>query len=146
MTRPLPLHRQDFEALIPHAGSMCLLDRVVAADEQTIRCEADSHRDPTNPLRNERGLPASAGIEYAAQAVALHGALLRGSDAPVQSGSLAVLSDVRWSVDHLDDVEEPLVVRATLLSGTSGGKQYSFEVGVSAGAPLLCGVLIVALS
>jgi predicted hotdog family 3-hydroxylacyl-ACP dehydratase len=146
MARQLPRDRQEIEALIPHAGAMCLLARVLSADDQTIVCEADGHRDPTNPLRNERGLPVSAGIEYAAQAVAIHGSLQRDVDAPVQSGSLAVLSDVRWSVDRLDEVADPLAVRATLLSGTAGGKQYSFEVSAGAGEPLVQGTLIIALS
>lgn len=145
MTRQLPLHRPDFEALIPHAGAMCLLARVIAVDALMIQCEADSHVDLANPLRNAGGLPVAAGIEYAAQAVALHAALQSEDNGPPKEGSLAVLSDVSWRVDRLDDVAGPLAVRATLLAGTSGGRQYSFEVGAREGS-LLSGVLIIALN
>lgn len=144
MTREPPLERREFEHLIPHAGAMCLLARVLASDAQSIRCEAESHSDPANPLRNARGLPVSAGIEYAAQAVALHAALQRQGGA-VQSGALAVLSDVKWSVERLDDLPGPLRIEATLMAGTAGGRQYSFSVSAAAGDPVLSGVMIVAI-
>jgi len=146
MTRDLPLERQNFEHLIPHAGEMCLLARVTASDARTIRCEADNHDDPANPLRNARGLPVSAGIEYAAQAVALHAALEReGGGGPVQSGALAVLSGVEWSVDFLDVLTGPLLVQASLLAGTPGGRQYEFSVCSGDGVTVLTGVMIVAI-
>lgn len=140
-----PLARTDFEHLIPHGGAMCLLARVVEADPQRIRCEADSHRDPSNPLRNANGLPITAGIEYAAQAMALHAAVGREEGAEVQGGSIAVLSDISWRSDRLDDVDGPLNVEATLLAGTGSGKQYSFAVGAVGAPPLITGVVIVAL-
>lgn len=140
-----PLTRREFEHLIPHAGAMCLLARVVEVDPQRIRCEADSHRDPSNPLRNGRGLPITAGIEYAAQAMALHAAVGRDEGGEVQGGSIAVLTDISWRADRLDNVEGPLNVEATLLAGTGSGKQYSFAVGAAGAAPLISGVVIVAL-
>jgi predicted hotdog family 3-hydroxylacyl-ACP dehydratase len=146
MTAALPFTRSDFEHLIPHSGEMCLLARVVACDDATIRCEADNHADPANPLRNVRGLPASAGIEYAAQAMALHAALQRGGDGPIQSGAIAVLSNVEWTVDLLDAVEGPLCVEATLLAGTGGGRQYSFAVGPREAAPVITGTVVVAFT
>lgn len=145
MTLDLPLERQNFEHLIPHAGAMCLLARVTASDLKTIRCEADNHNDPANPLRNARGLPVSAGIEYAAQAVALHAALEREGGGPVQSGALAVLSGIEWSVDFLDALKGPLLVEATLLAGTPGGRQYDFSVSACDGVSVLSGVMIVAI-
>jgi predicted hotdog family 3-hydroxylacyl-ACP dehydratase len=146
MPATLPLHRPDFEHLIPHSGEMCLLARVVACDESFIRCEADNHGDPANPLRNARGLPASAGIEYAAQAMALHAALQRGGSGAIQSGAIAVLSDVRWSADFLDGVDGPVQVEATLLAGTGGGRQYSFAVGPRDAAPIVTGTVVVAFT
>lgn len=146
MPRELPLHREDFESLIPHAGAMCMLARVIGVDAQSIHCEADGHRDPLNPLRTGGALAITAGIEYAAQAVALHAALQRDDGGAVSNGSLAVLSDVKWTANRLDDIAGPLAVRATLLAGTSAGRQYSFEVGARDGAPVLSGVLIIALS
>jgi predicted hotdog family 3-hydroxylacyl-ACP dehydratase len=141
-----PLHRGDFEHMIPHAGAMCLLARVLRSDEQSIVCEADGHMDPANPLRNAVGLPVTAGVEYAAQAMALHAALQRDGGGPVQGGVIAVLSDVRWRADRLDDVAAPLRVEAKLLAGTSGGRQYEFSVGRAGDEPLICGTVTVAFS
>ncbi len=145
MTRDLPSGSGEIGQMIPHAGAMCLLARVVASDAQSIRCEADSHADTANPLRNVRGLPVTAGIEYAAQAVALHAALQRESGGGVQSGALAVLSDVAWTVEQLDQLAGPLTVEAILIAGTAGGRQYSFSVGGAGGEPVLAGVMIVAI-
>jgi len=65
--------------LIPHAGTMCLLEHVVAFDDTSIRCETRSHLDVNNPLRYKGRLSSLCGIEYAAQAMALHGALKSGA-------------------------------------------------------------------
>jgi predicted hotdog family 3-hydroxylacyl-ACP dehydratase len=146
MTTALPIDRSDFEHLIPHAGEMCLLARVVACDDTGIRCEADSHRDAANPLRNARGLPVSAGIEYAAQAMALHAALQRDGSGAIQSGAIAVLSDVAWTSEFLDGVEGPLSVEARLLAGTGGGRQYSFAVGPRDAEPVVTGTVVVAFT
>lgn len=142
----LPLHRSDFQHLIPHAGAMCLLSHVVACDAESIRCDADSHTDVANPLRNAHGLPVTAGIEYAAQATALHAALQREGGGVIQGGAIAVLSDVSWSTERLDTITGALNVEATLLAGTAGGRQYRFAVGPRDGAPVLIGVLIVAFN
>ena len=102
---PATLDRAAILALIPHQGPMCLLDRVVAWDETRIECVAVNHRDPRHPLRSASGLLASAAIEYAAQAMAVHGALCAGSrrrrSAP---GFLASARDVRLARWRLDDL------------------------------------------
>ena len=74
------LDRVAIAARIPHQGSMCLLDAVLAWDSGQIHCRASSHRQPDNPLRAAARLGAACGIEYAAQAMAVHGALLAPSD------------------------------------------------------------------
>ena len=65
----MPLHDIDIASLIPHAGSMCLLDAVDTYDQQRIVCSASSHRATHNPLRHADQLSIQTGIEYAAQAV-----------------------------------------------------------------------------
>jgi predicted hotdog family 3-hydroxylacyl-ACP dehydratase len=72
---PILLH-DAICARLPHAGRMCLLDRLESWDNESIVCVAVSHRDPGNPLRSHECLPAVGGVEYAAQAMALHGSLL----------------------------------------------------------------------
>ena len=43
------IDKTEIESLIPHSGTMCLLDTVAAWDEQRIRCLTETHRDPANP-------------------------------------------------------------------------------------------------
>lgn len=144
MTSNAALDHNALARLIPHQGAMCLLARVIAYDRQSITCEAESHRDPANPLRAGDALPVTAGIEYAAQAIALHAALRKQDGGPAGRGFLAVLSDVRWTRDRLDDLEGPLLVRAELLADTGGGLQYRFVIGPAGAAPVLEGTQVIA--
>ncbi len=72
----VPLDHAWIAAHIPHQGSMCLLDAVLHWDSQHLVCCATSHRHAGNPLRQFDRLGAACGIEYAAQAMAVHGVLV----------------------------------------------------------------------
>ena len=67
-------------AHIPHHGRMCLLDEVLSVG---VRSEspaaAAAHRAADHPLRAHGRLGAACGIEFAAQAMAVHGALVAGA-------------------------------------------------------------------
>lgn len=114
-------------ARIPHSGRMCLLDRVIHWDERGVRCAATSHRDTDNPLREATGLPVWAGIEYAAQAAAVHSALIHQRPAP-RAGVLAALHNVNASCGRLDEIELELLLDATLLHSDPAGGIYAFEM------------------
>jgi len=120
------LNRAGIAARIPHAGRMCLLDRVLAWDERGILCTAANHRDADHPLRDPGGLPVWAGIEYAAQAAAVHGALTQGAAQP-RRGVLGRLHDVRPGCDWLHEVASPLTIKATALHRDRAGGIYAFE-------------------
>ncbi len=120
------LGRAQIAERIPHGGAMCLLDRVVSWDAGSIRCAAISHRDPANPLREPEGLPVWAGVEYAAQAAAVHGSLVL--EGPARAGVLAKLRDAAPACERLDDVESELILEATLLHRDPAGAIYSFAV------------------
>jgi predicted hotdog family 3-hydroxylacyl-ACP dehydratase len=122
------IDRDGIAALIPHAGTMCLLDRVEAWDETSIRCIATSHRDLANPLAVNGTLGAACGIEYAAQAMALHGGLSRPPDQRPRSGFLISLRGVTLAVDRLDDLEAELVVQAERLAGSENDATYEFSL------------------
>ncbi len=122
-----PLGRGAIADLVPHGGAMCLLDRALSWDVEVIACEADRHRDPANPLRREGRLPAICGVEYALQAMALHGALL-AEGAAQPAGYLSSLRDVSLGAARLDTVAGPLGVRARALATETGGFIYRFEV------------------
>lgn len=112
--------------LIPHAGAMCLLEQVLHCDETTIHCTSRTHLDPENPLRSRNRLHAVCGIEYAAQAMALHGALTKPGRS--SSGYLTSVRDVHWRATQLDSVHEELQVEATCLSADANAAIYRFRV------------------
>jgi predicted hotdog family 3-hydroxylacyl-ACP dehydratase len=116
---------------------MCLLDAVREWNRTWIVCTATSHADPDNPLGDGRVLPAVCGIEYAAQAMALHCGLTTGEGAPPVRGYLGSLHDLSLNVQRLDDILEPLRVEATRLFG--GGHAVSYEFQISANDRVLLG-------
>jgi predicted hotdog family 3-hydroxylacyl-ACP dehydratase len=121
------LTKMDIARLIPHAGAMCLLEEVTAWDEISIRCTAVSHRDPANPLREAGRLAAVCGVEYAAQAMAVHGGLASGGKRPA-AGYLASVRDLTCHAGRLDNVAEDLIVEAEKLMGEGINVIYGFTV------------------
>lgn len=126
------MNRDAICARLPHAGRMCLLDRLDAWDAQSITCSALSHRDADNPLRSHGRLHAVCGVEYAAQAMALHGSLLAGPDTPPAMGYLASVRDLKLDTEDLSRVPEELRIHAQRLSGDAGGFVYEFEIRAAA--------------
>ena len=131
-------------ARLPHAGRMCLLERLDTWDPETIVCWAVSHRASDNPLRSGECLHAVCGVEYAAQAMALHGSLLATPGSPPAIGYLASVRDLRLYVARLDDAGAELRVEARRLHDSAGGFMYSFAVLADA-RPLLAGRAMVML-
>ena len=117
------LTRAQIEARVPHAGAMCLLDAVSAWDATRIDCEAAAPT-PHHPLARDGGVPAVAAVEYAAQATAVHGALIEPDGGP-RDGMLAKLSDVELAAGC---IEGPLQVHAELVSHGAAGCMYRFAV------------------
>ncbi|TCH98011.1 hydroxymyristoyl-ACP dehydratase [Roseococcus sp. SYP-B2431] len=130
-----PILRADIARLVPHQGAMCLLDRAVLWDGSRIVCETERHRDPAHPLCRDGLLPAVCGVEFALQAMALHGALTSGAPQPV--GFVSSLRDLALDADRLDDVPGPLRIEATALVAEAAGFIYRFEI--SAGDRALIG-------
>lgn len=122
------LDKTWIEQRIPHKGSMCLLDEVRSWDELAIVCKASSHRALTHPLREADGLGITVGIEYAAQAMAIHGALLDKDVAEAKVGYLTSTRDVSWQVQRLSDVQGDLEIRAERLSANASNVMYQFSL------------------
>jgi predicted hotdog family 3-hydroxylacyl-ACP dehydratase len=131
---------------IPHQGSMCLLDYVEAWDRERIQCRASSHRAADNPLRAYGRLGAACGIEYAAQAMAVHGALLAPPDcSSARAGFLVSVRGTRLQVARLDDIAADLLVEAICITRSGNNVLYQFSVS-AAGRPLLNGRAAVVLN
>jgi len=124
------LEKTDFIDLIPHAGTMCLLDGVIAWDTDTIHAVSTTHVARDHPLRGEDGLHAVHLAEYGAQAMAVHGALLakaQGATEP-KPGMLVSLRGVQLGVARVDTLHGRLDVYASCLIAEESGAQYSFRV------------------
>jgi predicted hotdog family 3-hydroxylacyl-ACP dehydratase len=115
--------------LIPHSGSMCLLERIVAWDAGRLTAATGTHRRADNPLLRGGRLDSVHLCEYGAQAMAVHGGLLahqQGRRAP--PGLLASLRDVWLAPVAVQDCTGELEVVAMRLFGDGNGWQYEFEV------------------
>lgn len=139
---PATLDRAGIEALVPHTGAMCLLERVQRWDEDSIECAASSHLDEANPLRVDGHLPVEAAIEYAAQAMAVHGGLGGGGGAP-RRGYVAVLNRIEWNDERLDGGGGELRVTAEVLQAGDDSRRYAFRV--EAGGTAVSGDCLVVL-
>jgi predicted hotdog family 3-hydroxylacyl-ACP dehydratase len=129
MVNELPINKAEIRTLIPHSGSMCLLDRVTVWDDRSIICISNTHRDPVNPLRRDGRLSAVHAFEYAAQAAAVHGGLrARSVGLTAPPGYLVALRDAHLHVMHLDDVASPLQIRAHRLFGEAANTVYECQV------------------
>jgi predicted hotdog family 3-hydroxylacyl-ACP dehydratase len=136
------LDRPWIEQHIPHHGRMCLLDEVMAWDAQHILCRSGTHGLPDHPLRARGALSTVCGIEYAAQTMAVHGALKAGAlragvlatdtaraeGGRPDAGFLAALRDVRLHVLRLDDIAVGLTCEATLIAGDGRSALYEFAL------------------
>lgn len=124
----MTLDRNWIASRIPHRDRMCLLDGVVEWDDDHVVCRATSHCDADNPLRAHGRLGVACGIEYAAQAMAVHGALIAAEGTPPRRGYLTSVREVEFRAARLDDVAADLEVEARRRSGDGNLVVYEFTV------------------
>lgn len=126
-------------AHIPHQGDMCLLDRVVAWNKEQLRCTASSHRLTDNPLRANDRLSAVCAIEYAAQAMAVHGALLASAEnTRPRAGMLVSVRETAIHALRLDNLAADLDIEVTCIHRSAANILYRFSVQAD-GKPLADG-------
>ena len=130
----ISLNKTDIAARIPHSGPMCLLDRVVSWNSEAILCEANNHRDTDHPLARDGALDTMAAIEYAAQAMAVHGALIAENSASIAHGGsppmgyLASVREVVCAIPFLHQLTACLRIEATRIAGEETRVLYEFQV------------------
>lgn len=122
------IDRAGVARLIPHAGAMCLLDGVEAYNEMQIRCLTMTHRSADNPLRRDGMLGILAGVEYAAQAMAVHAALNARETGGARQGFLASVRAVQWQVDRLDTIPGALTIQAVSMHAEASRRIYDFSL------------------
>jgi predicted hotdog family 3-hydroxylacyl-ACP dehydratase len=131
---PTTLNHSQIALRVPHRGAMCLLNAVESWTEESIFANAVINKN-TNPLAIEGKLDSTSAIEYAAQAMAVHGALLNEEAAaqgkPQRKPLMGFLASVRSIVCHqpwLDDLNQNLSITATRTAGIESPVSYDFSV------------------
>lgn len=122
------LNAAEIAARVPHSGTMCLLHALHESSDTHVLCSTTSHHAADNPLRSASGLLSCNAIEYAAQAMALHGAMTAASDDPPRGGRLASVRGVRLHVPRLDTIDGALFVHAERVAGDAGQAMYQFTL------------------
>jgi predicted hotdog family 3-hydroxylacyl-ACP dehydratase len=121
------IDRYSIAGLIPHAQQMCLLDGVLSWDGTRMRCTTNTHRAANNPLRRNGRLGILCGVEYAAQAMALH-SVLAADAGPARFGYLASVRALVCHVVRLDLVAGSLTIEIERLHGDGERAIYGFSV------------------
>ena len=134
MHRPLPIEKIHFQDLIPHEGSMVLIDQVNDWDLNKISCSTRSHLLSNNPLMLNNSLSSIHLIEYGAQAMAIHRGLLTGESL---QGFLAAVRDAKFFIDNLDNVHGALYIQAIFELKINDNVVYTINVTDENNAPLL---------
>ena len=125
MHRPLPIKKIHFQDLIPHEGSMVLIDQVDDWDLNKISCRSCSHLLSNNPLIVNNSLSSIHLIEYGAQAMAIHRGLLTGESL---QGFLAAVRDANFFIDNLDNVHGALHIQAIFELKINDNVVYTINV------------------
>ncbi len=120
-----PISQSQFAHLIPHAGSMMLIDQVDSWTDKQINCSTQSHLASDNPLRLNNSLSAMHLIEYGAQSMAIHGGLLSGKSSP---GFLAAVRGAHFHIDNLDSITSALHIEASAELKIENGAVYAFRI------------------
>ena len=134
------LQGDAIRGLVPHGGTMCLIDVVSACDALAITCASQQHLALDNPLRRNGRLSSIHAIEFAAQATAIHGAINMPSPPQPRMGWLVSVRNCRFHVHRLDLLAGPLVIEARLSATADAFSTYEFAVS-NAGRPVAEGRL-----
>lgn len=128
------------ESILPHRGSMLLLSRVDAWDEESLAATANP--DPAAWYANANGtMSAWIGIELMAQAIAAHvGLLSMRAGEPARPGVLLGSRKYEASVPAFEPGQPLRVDARELLRSTEGHGAY--ECTISAGGQRLANAVI----
>lgn len=125
------LSKEAICRLIPHSGSMCLLDEIDYWDQNKIQSSSRSHLSEHHPLRVRGCLSIVHGIEYGAQAMAVHGGLVNPDQtAEKRISYLVAVKSVEFSNHEVLDVlaEGRLLVVAERIYAEAGNQLYQFII------------------
>ena len=126
----MSIGKDRIAALIPHADAMCLLDEVTRWDETSVSAVSRTHRSETSPLRVQGRVSTWSAIEYAVQAMAVHGALAGAIEGRPRAGYLVSLRNVECLAPRIDTLEGDLAIEARQVAGDDERVIYAFSLRV----------------
>jgi predicted hotdog family 3-hydroxylacyl-ACP dehydratase len=107
-----------------------MLDEVMRWDADSLTAISRTHGIATHPLRMRGRIPALSAIEYAAQAMAVHGGLSGAIADRPRTGYLVSLRNVVCSVSYLDEIEGELAIEVRRLVGDAERVMYEFSLTI----------------
>ncbi len=125
MTLNKPLSQADFKHLVPHSGTMLLIDRVESWTQTDIISVSKSHQNPDHPLRFNGSLSSLHLIEYGAQTIAIHCGLLMREN---KMGVLAAVKNAHFYVNTLDALHHELLIQGIEKHQSSQGAVYQLNI------------------
>ena len=141
------LNKTAIAELIPHADEIVLLDSCILSSAEGLTCISNSHTDKNNPLRNANGLSATSGVEYAAQAIAVHAALQNNKN--TGQGLLVACKNIICRLRYLDTIATEIQIQVEHIGGSVelGVLQYKFHINASGKVQkLISGELSIAIT
>lgn len=97
MTDATVFPQYSFESVVPHTGTMVLLDQIDHWDNEQLQASVTIRADA--PFADAQGVPAWVGIELMAQTIAAFGGCrARSASQPVKIGFL--VGSRRYTVSH----------------------------------------------
>lgn len=122
---------------------MQMIDRIKIINASGLTALTRAHHRVDNPLCDRDGhLPISAGVEIAAQAMAMHGVASRkGTKRVPRPAYLVLVRNLMWTRERLDDLDDPLIVEVSHLSDDPAGALYNFTIATLATGVLMQGRL-----
>lgn len=123
------LNHNEIEQRLPHSDNMSLLNEIIQFDKQSLTALAISHLDANNPLWQNGRINTVNGIEYAAQAMAVHGSLLSEKlSATPLTGYIATVRNIIIKVPQLPIEKTPLLINVEQLMSNEDGFTYQFHI------------------
>ena len=124
-----PIDQQAIGKILPHAGSMILLEQITSASADTLYASTQSHLDKSNPLLLNKQLNSINGIEYAAQAMAIHAHLIADTtQKQPQSGYLATVRNTTIDHPYLSQSKSELIIKVIRIMADQKGFSYNFQI------------------
>lgn len=114
-------------ALIPHGESMCLLDEVISWDAAQLHSRSNHFATSTNPLFEDEQLDSILLIEYAAQAAAIHAALLHSGLGDKRPAYIGAVKNIEL-LEPIGNNHLPIDIQVECLLNNSSGAIYQISV------------------